>query len=74
MVRYSPKILQLDLSDCTSLVEKCREAIGIYTRVDILVNNAGISSRGGVLDTEESVDRRVLEVNFFGTVALTKGM
>lgn len=72
-MRYSPKILPLDLSKPSSLAEKCEEAIGFYGRVDILVNNAGIGLRGAVMDTNLSVDRRIMEVNFFGTVALTKG-
>lgn len=41
--------------------------------MDILINNAGISSRGAVLDTHINVDRKIMETNFFGTIALTKG-
>lgn len=41
--------------------------------MDLLVNNAGMSSRSSVMETDTAVDRRVMEVNFFGTVALTKG-
>ena len=44
-----------------------------FGHVDILVNNAGVSSRSSVMETDAAVDRRVMEVNFFGTVALTKG-
>lgn len=44
-----------------------------FGHIDILVNNAGVSSRGSVMETDIAVDRRVMEVNFFGTVALTKG-
>ena len=74
VIRYSPKILSLDLSDTGSLAEKCHEAVGFYGRVDILLNNAGVSYRGSVLETDIAVDRRVMEVNFFGTIALTKGI
>lgn len=73
LTRYSPKILCLDLSDHASLADKCREALGFYGRVDILINNAGVSSRASVLDTDLAVDRKVMEVNFFGTIGLTKG-
>ena len=38
-----------------------------------MINNAGISSRTCVMDTDMAVDREVMEVNFFGTVAVTKG-
>jgi short-subunit dehydrogenase len=54
-------------------VDKSQEAVGFYGRVDILVNNAGVGLRGSVLETDIAVDRKVMEVNFFGTIALTKG-
>ena len=72
-VCYSPKILSLDLTDKDSLVSKVQEAVGHYGRIDILVNNAGVSSRSTVMETQDSVIRRIMEVNFFGTVGLTKG-
>ena len=65
--------MQLDLTDSSAIAEKCNEAISLFGRVDILINNAGISSRGSALDTSIDVDRRVMEVNYFGTIALTKG-
>lgn len=57
----------------SSLPEKAHEALQAFGRVDMLVNNAGISSRGSVMDTDLTVDRKVMETNFFGTIALTKG-
>ena len=66
-------MLQLDLSDPSSIADKCQEANSLYGCIDILINNAGVSSRGSVLDSCMEVDRRVMEVNFFGTIALTKG-
>ena len=71
--RHSPKILSLDLSLASSLSDKATEAVQAFGRVDILINNAGISSRSAVLETDLSVDRKLMEVNFFGTIALTKG-
>ena len=66
-------MLSLDVTAREMLPGKVQEAVGHYGRVDILVNNAGISSRGSVMETQDSVDRRVMEVNFFGTIGLTKG-
>ena len=40
--------------------------------IDVLVNNAGITHLGLLRDTDISVLRRVMEVNFFGAVACTK--
>ena len=70
---HSPKILPFDLSDATSIAGRAQEAVEAFGRVDLLVNNAGMSSRSSVMETDTAVDRRVMEVNFFGTVALTKG-
>ena len=41
--------------------------------VDILINNGGMGFRGTVLETELSVQQKVMKVNYFGSVALTKG-
>ncbi|KAI1718895.1 short chain dehydrogenase domain-containing protein [Ditylenchus destructor] len=40
--------------------------------IDILVNNAGLSSRGSCSATPMSVQRQVMEVNYFGHVAVTR--
>ena len=40
----------------------------------ILVNNGGISQRSNAFDTDLSVDRRIMEINYFGNVALTKAV
>jgi len=66
-------VLSLDVTAMGMLSGKVQEAVSHYGRVDILINNAGISSRGGVMETADIVDRRVMEVNFFGTIGLTKG-
>ncbi len=42
--------------------------------VDVLVNNAGIAQRGSADSTDMDVVRQVMEVNFFGTVQLTKAV
>lgn len=44
-----------------------------HGRIDILVNNAGISYRGEIISTDVSVDIRLMVVNYFGQVAVTKG-
>lgn len=58
-----------DELQCRLMVEKC---IGRFGGLDILINNAGISMRADFIDTDISVLRRVMEVNFWGTVNCTK--
>ena len=43
-------------------------------KLDILINNGGISQRALALDTTLDVDRKLMDVNYFGTVALTKAV
>jgi len=70
----SIKILELDLANTADLSNKVAVAIGLFGRIDILINNAGISQRSLVTDTLLEVDRRIFEVNYFGTIALTKAL
>ncbi|MEM6335539.1 MAG: SDR family oxidoreductase [Bacteroidota bacterium] len=62
----------LDLADPASL----EAAYGIVSRdvgaVDVLVNNGGISQRSLAAETDMDVDRRLMEVNYFGAIGLTK--
>lgn len=68
------KILQLDLADAGSIESKAEEAIELFGRVDMLFNNGGISQRALALDATMDSVRRMMEVNFFGTVAITKAV
>ena len=56
-------------SQCRELVEKTLARFG---RIDILVNNAGVSMRAMFKDVELDVLRRLMDVNFWGTVYCTK--
>lgn len=47
---------------------------GICGHVDILVNNGGVTHRGSILNTKTDVDQKIMFINYFGSVALTKGM
>ena len=42
--------------------------------VDVLVHSGGVSQRSLVMDTDLATDRRIMDLNFFGTVALTKAV
>lgn len=67
-------VLPLDLAETDKLPQKVEQALNIYGHVDYLFNNGGISQRSEVVDTRIEVIRRVMEINFFGTVALTKAV
>ncbi len=66
------RILPLDLAESDSMTEKTQQVLNFWGTVDYLFNNGGISQRSFAADTKMEVVRKVMEVNFFGTVALTK--
>jgi short-subunit dehydrogenase len=45
-----------------------------FRKVDILINNAGVSQRAKVSETTNQVGRNLMEVNFFGSIHLTKAV
>ncbi len=65
-------IVPLDLSDADALLDKVPPLLADIGAIDILINNGGISQRSVCLETDFSVYRRIMEINYFGTVALTK--
>ncbi|GAB3704234.1 SDR family NAD(P)-dependent oxidoreductase [Spirosoma flavus] len=67
-------ILPMDVTDVASLpahVETVRRQFG---RIDYIFLNAGITQRSSVVDTDLSVYQRIMDVNFFGVIALTKAV
>ncbi len=67
------RVLPLDLAAPASLEDAAAEALSAGP-VDVLVHNGGISQRALAQDTSLEVDRRIMEVNYFGAVALTKAV
>ncbi len=64
--------LSLDLEDSFSLKQRSKEVGTIFGEVDILINNGGISQRDTILNTSLEVDRKLMEVNYFGSITLSK--
>lgn len=60
----------LDLEEPTSLQDATEEVIDHFGHIDIVVHNGGISQRSPARETKMSVVRRIMEVNYFGTIAL----
>ena len=66
------RVLPLDLTQGDTLRLCAEAAVQLFGHVDILINNGGISQRSLVNETSLDVDRRIMEVNYFAPVALTK--
>ncbi|XP_023121134.1 dehydrogenase/reductase SDR family member 7B [Amphiprion ocellaris] len=71
---YTPSTVIFDLADADTVDRAAEEILKCYGQVDVLINNAGISYRGNILETHISVQRDVMETNYFGTVALTQAL
>ncbi len=70
---YTPCTVTFDLSNTSVVSSAAEEILKCHGHVDVLINNAGISYRGNILDTHVSVQRDVMDTNYFGPVALTQG-
>lgn len=68
------QIVVMDVADQNAIEEGTRQVVDQCGRIDILINNAGLSQRSNILETTMSVYRYLMEVNFFGTIALTKAV
>ncbi|XP_055916636.1 dehydrogenase/reductase SDR family protein 7-like [Eupeodes corollae] len=73
-VTYPPVVMPLDLSELNSLQGVVDKILKIHNKVDILINNGGISVRSDVMTSAIDVDVKVMLVNYFGAVALTKAV
>uniref|UniRef100_UPI0037E91A6C dehydrogenase/reductase SDR family member 7B n=1 Tax=Semicossyphus pulcher TaxID=241346 RepID=UPI0037E91A6C len=71
---HTPRTVTFDLADSETVDRAAEEILQCYGHVDVLINNAGISYRGNVLDTHISVQRDVMETNYFGPIALTQAL
>jgi len=65
-------IQTLDLEKYEELPDIVNKVLQKVDKVDILVNNGGISQRSLVEETSIEVDKRIMDINFMGTIQLTK--
>lgn len=65
-------VLPLDLSDADSLEAAVDRAEALAGPIDCLVHCGGISQRSLAAETSMEVTRAMIEVNYFGTVELTR--
>ncbi len=68
------KVLPLDLEQTNTLEAKALEAIALFGRIDILINNGGISQRSYAYETPIANDRKIMEIDYFSNIILTKAV
>jgi short-subunit dehydrogenase len=67
-------VLPLDLAAPDTFEAAVAAVQAHFGRLDVLINNGGISQRSLALETALAVDRRLMEVDYFGPVALSKAV
>ncbi|OBS57490.1 hypothetical protein A6R68_11381 [Neotoma lepida] len=65
-------VLPLDLTDTSSHEAATKAVLQEFGKIDILVNNGGRSQRSLVLETNLDVFKELINLNYVGTVSLTK--
>ena len=65
-------ILPLDLEASDSFAAKVQQAIAAFGQIDVMIHNGGISQRSYVKDTLPAVQRKVMEVDYFSYIELTR--
>jgi short-subunit dehydrogenase len=64
----------LDLADHDHMPQHVSNVLNMCGKVNILINNAGLSQRSLIIDTQMSVYKKLIDINYLGTVALTKAL
>ena len=67
-------VFPMDLLKTDAIPSATEDLLAQVQNIDVLVNNAGISQRSLTKDTEISVDRKMMELDFFAVVILTKSL
>jgi len=63
-----------DLSDTGSIGKIVEQQINTVEKIDYLINIGGISQRARIEETPLWLDRKIFEINYFGTIAFTKAI
>ncbi|HVR40560.1 MAG TPA: SDR family oxidoreductase [Thermoanaerobaculia bacterium] len=64
----------LDLTDDAAIKTAVAEVLRDFDHVDIVVHSGGVSQRSIVAETDLATDRQLMDINYFGTIALTKAL
>jgi dehydrogenase/reductase SDR family member 7B len=68
------RCIPFDLDDTSEISKIVEEQISLSGRIDYLLNIGGISQRARIDETPLWLDRKIFEINYFGTIALTKAV
>ena len=67
-------VLPFNLRHHDIIPDKAKTVLNKFGKIDILYNNGGISQRSLIKNTVIEVDKRLMDINYFGAVVLTKSV
>ena len=67
-------VVTLDLADTGGLTDIANRVQSDIGPVDVMIHCGGISQRSLAIETDLSVDRSIMDIDYFGTLALTKAL
>lgn len=67
-------VIPLDITQENDIRDKAEKILRLFKRIDYLILNAGIVARDFVQNINLSIDRKIMETNYFGAVTLTKSI
>lgn len=70
--RYA--VIPLDLKNYKDMPDIAKKAAEQFGKIDILINNAGLSQRSLAMETDIEVDKQLIDIDYIGTIALTKAV
>ncbi len=68
----SVTLVPFDITSAEGREAAVAQVLEQFPKLDVLVNNAGIGQKSLSRDTTMEVERRIMEVDYFGPIALTK--
>ncbi len=72
--RVTVRVIAFDLANELEVIKAFNEVKALNIKIDDLLQIGGISHRSLVVETEADVERKIMEVNYFGTALLAKLM
>lgn len=67
-------ILPFDLNDTSKASSLAAQVINKFGRIDVLINNGGQSQRALSAETNEATERKLMEINYFSAVNISKAV
>lgn len=68
------QIIKIDFSKENDFEKIINQILHKFKSIDILINNVGIAQKSLVQETNEEVERKIMEVNYFSIINFTKAL